>query len=95
MLIWNTVTAFWTAGVACRDYTRLDKGLGSMANLHPFVTGVTDSRGQKELLIMQEEPKTEYRKLGPTMPRVRTLTQPPLDGEWPGPLYSPLFAESV
>jgi hypothetical protein len=33
---------------------------------------------------MQEELKTEYRKLGPTMPRVRTLTQPPLDGEWPG-----------
>ena len=53
-----------------------------------FVIKLTDKQGQKGLVIVQEESKTEYRKVGPAMSRVRTLAQPPLDGEQPGPAFS-------
>jgi hypothetical protein len=52
------------------------------------VIKLTDKQGQKGLVIAQEESKTEYRKVGPAMSRVRTLAQPPLDGERPGPAFS-------
>jgi len=52
------------------------------------VIKLTDKQGQKGLVIAQEESKTEYRKVGPAMSRVRTLAQPPLDGERPGPAIS-------
>jgi len=39
--------------------------------------------------MAQEESKTEYRKTGPAMSRLRTLAQPSLDGERPGPSTNP------
>ena len=39
--------------------------------------------------------KTEYRKVGPAMSRVRALAQPLLDGEWPGPVFSRAIPKSA
>jgi len=57
--------------------------------LTAVVIKLTDKRGRDVLIIKEEESKTEYRKVGPTMSRVRTLAQPPLDGERSGLLHFP------